>query len=94
MALVKISSKHQVVIPKEIFQNLGLAPGDLVEVSQHRNQVVIRPKQVVDPEDAWFYSPKTQALLKEALAEVKAGRVSPKLRTKKELQDYLDKLKK
>ena len=94
MPLVKISPKHQVVIPKKIFEHLNLAPGDLVDVSLEDNYIVVKPKKVVDPEDAWFYSKETQADLRQALKEVSEGKVGPPLKTRKQLKDFLDSLKK
>ena len=92
MSLVKISPKHQVVIPKPVFDELGLNPGDLVDVSVAEGHIVVRPKKVLDAEDAWFFEPETQAELEKALKEVARGELSRPLRTQKELKDHLRKV--
>ena len=96
MALVKIGSKHQVVIPKTVFAEMGLAPGDYVDISTNRGHAVIKRKKVVDdfPETDEPIGPKTRAGIQQGLKDIAAGRVSKPLRTSEEIQAYLDSLKK
>lgn len=42
MPVAKLSSKSQIVLPSEIRKNLHLKPGDLLEITQEGDQVVIR----------------------------------------------------
>ena len=51
MPVGRIGQRRQVVIPKGIFEDLGLTIGDFVEVVRVKGTVVIRPKKLVDPED-------------------------------------------
>ena len=71
MATVKIGRSRQVVIPKPIHDQLGLKPGDLLEVKLQQNQVVFTPKELVDRE------------LALALEDFKAGRFIGPFRTAK-----------
>lgn len=48
MAAVKIGSSRQVVIPKLIYDELGLVPGDYVEVALYGGKVTLTPKTLVD----------------------------------------------
>ena len=48
MAAVKIGVSRQVVIPKKIHDELGLTPGDYLEVEVDRGKVVMTPKALVD----------------------------------------------
>ena len=49
MSIVTISSKHQIVIPKEIRRKLNMKPGQKLRVNENeRGQVVIEPNSVVD----------------------------------------------
>lgn len=76
MPLVKIGSKHQVTIPKEIFEQLRLKPGDYVEAKLSKGKVVLTPKEIADKgEDAWFWSEAWQAKERRADEDIKAGRV-------------------
>ena len=48
MILAKLSSKHQVVLPKPIRDQIPMTPGDLVELVVDGNCVVLSFKKVVD----------------------------------------------
>lgn len=63
MPLVKIGSSRQVTIPKHIHDDLGLSPGDYLEVEQQGGKVIFTPKTVVDKRIA------------EGLDDIKQGRV-------------------
>lgn len=63
MGAVKIGVSRQVVIPKKIHDQLGLKPGDYLEVELRGEQLVLRPKQLVEKR------------LAEGLADIKKGRV-------------------
>lgn len=43
MSVVTVSPKFQVVIPREIREALGLAPGQKVQVLQYQNRVEFIP---------------------------------------------------
>lgn len=52
MSLVKITRSRQVTIPKELFDELDLQQGDYLEVTREGDQLILRPKAVVDRERA------------------------------------------
>jgi AbrB family looped-hinge helix DNA binding protein len=62
-AAVKIGVSRQVVIPKKIHDELGLAPGDYLEVAREGDRVVLTPKALVEKR------------LAEGLADLAHGRV-------------------
>lgn len=94
MPLVRISAKHQVVIPKEVFNDFGLSPGDYVDVTRQGSQIVMRPKKVVDREEEWMQDPAVLKEIRLALKEMNDGKTGPALTTQEEIQSYLDELKK
>ena len=96
MTLVRVGTKHQVVIPKAVFLKLGLVPGDYVEVSARKNEAVIKRKRIVDdyPVTDEPLGPKMRASLRRRLKDLAEGRIHNPFRTAKELQAYLDSLKK
>ncbi len=47
MSVVTVSPKFQVVIPREIREALGLAPGQKVQVLQYQNRVEFIPVRPV-----------------------------------------------
>ena len=70
--LGRIGQRRQVVIPREIFENLHLREGDFIEVAQHRGTVVIKPKKLVDLDDV--LTSAEGALLKKAERDMKQGK--------------------
>ena len=70
MANVKIGAKHQVVIPHNIFNELGLHIGDIVEAVREGNNVVFKPQKLIPKEDAWFWTEEHQKKEKEADEEI------------------------
>ncbi len=42
MPTARLSSKSQIVIPAAIRRRLGLSPGDLLEISQEGDRIVLR----------------------------------------------------
>ena len=86
MPIGKIGQRRQVVIPKEIFDALGLQTGDFVEVTQVKRTVVIKPKKIVDADEVLTPEQKAQidARLAEAEEDIKHGRVLGPFDTAKE----------
>lgn len=61
---VKLGVSRQIAIPKDIHDELGLMPGDYLDIEIRGNQLILTPKQLIEKR------------LAEALEDVKAGRVS------------------
>ena len=49
--LARLSSRRQLVIPKSIATALRLTPGDLLNVVQKNNTVVLTPVDIVERKD-------------------------------------------
>lgn len=45
--VVKLSSKNQVTIPKDIAELFNLRKGDVLDVSKEGNKIVMIPKEVI-----------------------------------------------
>ena len=71
MPIGKIGQRRQVVIPKEIFEALGLKTGDFVEVTQVKRTVVIKPKRVVDADDV--LTPEEERIVRKGEAQLHRG---------------------
>ena len=63
MPTVKIGVSRQIVIPKKLYEKIGLVPGDYLEVKLADNHLVLTPKILVEKR------------LAESLEDVKQGRV-------------------
>ena len=81
MAAVKIGVSRQVVIPKKIHDQLGLAPGDYLEVELERGKVVMTPKALVEKR----FKAELDKRLDEGLADLRAGRSYGPFNSAKEL---------
>jgi AbrB family looped-hinge helix DNA binding protein len=77
MPIGKIGQRRQVVIPKEIFDALGLRTGDFVELTRVKGTVVITPKKLVDADEMLTPEQKAEidARLSEGLQDLEEGRV-------------------
>jgi AbrB family looped-hinge helix DNA binding protein len=62
-AAVKIGISRQVVIPKRIHDQLGLAPGDYLEVALEGDRLILTPKALVEKR------------LAESLEDIRRGRI-------------------
>jgi AbrB family looped-hinge helix DNA binding protein len=51
MPVSKLGVRRQVVIPKTIWEDLGLVAGDYVEVERVARTVVLKPKKLVDADE-------------------------------------------
>src|SRR5574341_2599734 len=71
MPIGKIGQRRQVVIPKEIFDALGLQTADFVEVTQVKRTVVIKPKKLVDADDV--LTPAEEAAVRKGEAQIRRG---------------------
>lgn len=60
MSVVKIGTKHQVVIPSKIFSELGLRVGDFLEAEKKGNAILLNPKTLIPKENLWFHSREWQ----------------------------------
>jgi AbrB family looped-hinge helix DNA binding protein len=63
MTAVKIGVSRQVVIPKKLHDQLGLVPGDYLEVELEGDHLVLTPKALVEKR------------LAESLDDIRKGRV-------------------
>ena len=74
MTISKLGQRRQVVLPKEICDELGLRVGDYVEVAinQEQGTAVVKPKKLVDPDDV--LTPEEEKLVRKGEAQLKKGK--------------------
>ncbi len=46
MMVVKVTAKRQVTFPKRVLEALGVGPGDQIELEEHPEGFILRPKRV------------------------------------------------
>ena len=86
MPLVKVKEKFQVTIPTELREALHLAVGDLLEATIQDNVIVLKPKIVVDREQAW-------AKIERAMASVKDLAPNPQQSPQEQEEDIAEIIK-
>jgi|SRR5215213_3650699 len=80
----KIGQRRQVVIPKDVFDELGLQEGDFVEVTRAKGAVVIKPKKLVDSDD--ILTPEEEKLLLKAEEQIRRGEYTTLEKLENELE--------
>jgi len=85
MPLVKIGPKHQVTIPKEVFESLQLSVGDFLEMRAQNGNGVLILKRVVERTPVPKLSRKEQAL--QTSAKKKIAAINRNIRTAKGLTE-------
>jgi AbrB family looped-hinge helix DNA binding protein len=85
MPLVRVKQKFQVTIPDHVRKQAGLEVGDLLEATAKGNVITLKPKAVIDRH------PEIDARLREALEDIKAGRVYGPFNSAKEMISDLHK---
>ena len=74
---VTVKTKYQVTIPTSVRKAVRLSVGDILEAKVEGGKITLSPKSMIDRE------------LALALADVKAGRVSPRFSTAKKAIQWL-----
>ena len=90
MSLVQVREKAQITIPSKIRKALNIKEGDYLEALVEDNKIVFVPKVLIDKAEPVVLSKKGEEMLKEALEDVKKGRVK-KFKNVEELIDDLHK---
>jgi len=70
MPIVKVGPKHQVTIPKEVFDKLHLKPGDFLEVNAQGGKVVMIPRQFTAKAPAPSLTKREQEVLVKAKEKI------------------------
>ena len=90
MPLVQVREKAQIIIPSKIRKALGIKEGNYLEAEVENNKIVLIPKVLVDKTKTVTLSKKGEEMLKEALKDVKKGRIK-EFKSVEELIDNLHK---
>jgi len=75
MPAVKIGPKHQIMIPREVFDSLNLEVGDFLDTKIQDNTIVLVPKKLVSKDQEWFWTKEWQEKEKEAEKATEEGEI-------------------
>jgi len=70
MGAVRVGPKHQVTIPKEVFETLKLNEGDFLEATAEGGRIVLTPLQLAAKAPAPRLTPPEQRVLLRAKAKI------------------------
>jgi len=87
--VMKISPQGQVRIPKKIMGKLGLGKGDYVEVEIIRNEIVLKPRKLIDPSQGWYWTKEWQDMEAAVDDEIEKGQLSVAFGTAEEGAKWL-----
>jgi AbrB family looped-hinge helix DNA binding protein len=76
MTFTRMRGKGQLTLPDEIRRAARLQEGDYLEVSTRGGEIVMRPKKLVDAQQAWFWTDEWQAGERDASEDIAAGRTT------------------
>lgn len=89
MAITRIGPRHQITIPREAFDHLGLQPGDLLEVQVREEGLYLVPQKLVPRDQAWFWTEEWQEKEREASEALARGEVSDLFETAEDVIRHL-----
>jgi antitoxin MazE len=76
MSITRIGPRHQITIPQEVFEQLGLQPGDFLEVQVRDEALYLIPQKLIPRDQAWFWSKEWQEREREADEAITKGELS------------------
>jgi len=76
--IMKISSQGQIRIPKKVMQILRIEKGDYLEVAVEEGQIILKPRKLIDPSQAWYWTKEWQKMEAEVDEEIEKHQLSPK----------------
>jgi AbrB family looped-hinge helix DNA binding protein len=82
--VMKISPQGQIRIPKKVMDALNIDKGDYVEVEIDRDQIVLKPRKLIDPTQSWYWTRKWQQMEADVDKEIERDELSPEFRKAEE----------
>ena len=88
MLVIKVLRHGQITLPKELREALGVKEGDILEAEMKENQVVLKPKTLIDkiPESESELSEQGKTKIREALEDYEKKKMSGHFRSAKEMK--------
>ena len=90
-SLLKIKRHFQITLPAGIRRLLNIEEGDFMEAEIKDSKIILKPRKLIDADQAWFWSKEWQRGEKQAEKDIKEGRISPSFKTARELKKALHK---
>lgn len=72
---VAINAQGRVTLPAHVRRRLHLGEGDQLDVAVEDDRITLRPARVLIAEDAWAYTAENISGIRQALDDIRDGRV-------------------
>lgn len=87
---IQIRGHGQITIPKKTRELFNLVDGDVLVIEEREDGILIKPRKLLDPTQAWFWTEQWQAKEREASEDIEAGRISGPFDGVAELRKHLE----
>ncbi len=81
--IMKISSQGQIRIPKKIMESLGIKKGDYLAMHIENEEILLKPRKLIDPSQGWHWTKEWQKKEAEADKEIEQDKLSPEFKNAK-----------
>ena len=81
--IMKISSQGQIRIPKKIMESLGIEKGDYLAMHIENEEILLKPRKLIDPSQGWHWTKEWQKKEAEADKEIEQDKLSPEFKNAK-----------
>lgn len=89
--IIKINSRGQIRIPKNILKSLKINQGDYIQVDLETDHATLKPRKLIDPTQDWYWAKEWQESEAEVDMNIEQNQVSPVFQTAEEGLNWLDK---
>lgn len=90
MSLSKVTRNFQITIPSDVRRKLHICVGAIFDFCVEKGAIVIKPKTLVDEEQAWFWTKEWQTGEKEVDKTRKKGQTKA-FKNLKEMRAHFEK---
>ena len=87
---IQIRGHGQITIPKRIRELFNLEDGDVLVIEEREDGILMKPRKLLDPTQAWFWTEEWQKKERQAAEDIKTGRVSGPFKGVEELRKHLE----
>ena len=87
---VQIRGHGQITIPKRIRELFDLQEGDILVIERREDGILMKPRKLLDPTQAWFWTEEWQEKEHQADEDIKARRVSGPFKGAEKLREHVE----
>lgn len=87
---IQIRGHGQITIPKKIRELFNLEEGDALVIEVSEEGILMKPRKLLDPTQAWFWTKEWQEKERQADEKIRAGRLSGPFKGVTELRKHLE----